>query len=636
MNKPQSVGMDALDYQERDGGGITPLQVFHAMWNRRRLFFTVAIFIIVIGLVVLQQKVPRYTATSSVMIGIAKSQVVDIEAVISGIGAGNYLAIAAELAVLRSSGLARKVVEKFELDNLPEFNPSLRPPSLKSYLNPVRYFPDSWKPDVEAESEPASDSVAPVADDANAVLENQGESSLSDYISDSWKLALGSTPVEVLSDEERAEQRINTATGIFMSKLSITPASDYSSVVNVSFESLDPALAARIANEIPEAYIIGQLEAKFEATEKATSWLNDQLAELKIKVEESEQAVQAYREQYDFTEVKGGEIVVEQLSAINSQVIIARAERAQAEARLRQIRKLSSGSGNAIETATEVLSSATIQRLSDEEAVAARKAADLATEYGAKHPKMIQAKAEVVELRRRIKQEIEKVVAGLKNEVEVARIRENSLSGSLKEVKQATGQFNKESVQLRALEREAAANRALFETFLTRFKETSSTSGLQEADARVISVAGPGSQSYPNKRRATLLIVFGGLAFAAALVLLLHALTPGLTSPEQMEQQLGLPAIGLIPQVKGANPADYALDKPHSSYGEALNSLRTALILSNPDDAVKAIQITSSIPEEGKSTLALSFARLLTTTALQINLLQHTARNINLMRTQLL
>jgi len=102
------------------------------------------------------------------------------------------------------------------------------------------------------------------------------------------------------------------------------------------------------------------------------------------------------------------------------------------------------------------------------------------------------------------------------------------------------------------------------------------------------------------------------------LVLLLHALTPGLTSPEQMEQQLGLPAIGLIPQVKGFAPADYALDKPHSSYGEALNSLRTALILSNPDDAVKAIQITSSIPEEGKSTLALSFARLLTTSGKKV------------------
>ena len=114
------------------------------------------------------------------------------------------------------------------------------------------------------------------------------------------------------------------------------------------------------------------------------------------------------------------------------------------------------------------------------------------------------------------------------------------------------------------------------------------------------------------------MIVFGAFAFSAALVLLLHAFTPGLTSPEQMEHELGLPAIGLIPQIKGVEPADYALEKPHSSYGEALNSLRTSLILSNPDDAVKAIQITSSIPEEGKSTLALSFARLLTTSGKKV------------------
>ena len=607
MNKSANIKLEQTGFQEESETEISLFEVFHTLWFRRRLLVTTALFIIAVGLVMLYQKPLRYTATSSILIGLPKAQIVDIEAVVSGITAGNYFAITGEIQVLQSRGLARKVVEKLDLASLAEFNPSLRPPGLSSYLNPTRFLPESWKPSADPE---------PPLEQSEVAAAEKAVFSLTDYISDTWKLALGATPPppSKLTDEELEQRRIGTATSIFLSKLKISQQEQYSSVVNISFESLDPRLAAKIANEIPEMYIIAQMEAKFEATERATTWLNEQLADLKIQVETSEQAVQLYREQYDITETKGSEIVIEQLSAINSQLIIARAERAQADARLRQIRTLTSSSGSEIESASEVLSSSLIQGLQKQEAAVARKVSEYSSVYGTKHPKLIQVKSEITDIRSRIQREIEKIVEGLKNEVDLARIRERSLEGSLNEFKQASGEQNRETVQLRALEREANANRVLFETFLSRFKETSSTGGLQhEADARVISEAGvPGGPSYPNKRRSTMMIIAGAFIFAAMLVFLLQAISPGMMSPEQVENQLGIPAIGLIPRVTGSIiPHDYILEKPHSSYAESLNSLRTSLILSGPDDAVKTIQITSSVPEEGKSTLALSFARLL-------------------------
>ena len=612
-----------------DESEISMFEVFHTLWFRRRFLLTVSLFITIIGVVILYQQPLRYTATSSILVGLPKSQIVDIKAIQAGATGINSSGLTGEIEVLRSRVLAEKVAKKFDLVSRPEFNPALRTPDFKSYLNPIRYLPESWKLSPAQTQTDNMGTEFPEAEGA-ASIENQSGFSLADYIPDTWKLALGGTPPEVLSEEQQVQQRLSAATSILLSKLRVSIVG-FSNVLNISFESLDPGLAASIANEIPEAYVIGKLEANFEATEKATSWLNDQLTLMKAKVEDSENAVQLYREQFDISEAKGGSLLEQQLSAISSQLIIARAERAEATARLQQVRKLTNGKARELETASEVLSSALIQRLRDQEAVAARKATELSTEYGAKHPKMIQARAEIQGIQKRIRQEINKIAGGLENKMDLIRIRERSLETSLDELKRASGQKGQESVQLRSLEREASANRALYETFLNRFKEANSVSSIQEADARVISNAvTPGGASYPKKRRTILLIVLGALLFSSALVFLIQALTSGLMGPDQVERELGLSLIGLIPQVKGVKPFDYILKKPHSSYGESLNSLRTSLILSGPDEAIKTLQITSSIPEEGKSTLALSFGRLLAMSGKKVVLVDSDLRRASL------
>ena len=300
----------------------------------------------------------------------------------------------------------------------------------------------------------------------------------------------------------------------------------------------------------------------------------------------------------------------EQLSEINSQLIIAKAQKAEAAARLAQVTRLLNN-GAEIETANEVLSSALIQNLRGQETELTRRLSEMSVELGAKHPKLISINVELAELRDKIKAEISKIAAGLRNEMNIASAREASLQASLSASRNTSSDHGKEEVQLRALEREADSNKLLFETFLNRFKETSSTKGMEEADARVIFTAKvPSSPSFPKKNMLFFVIAMLALAVACAVIFLLEALHPRLRTPEEVEAFLGFSVIGFIPKTrKKLDPYDYLIEKPNSSVGEAVSALRISLMLSDPDKPVKSLVITSSVPAEGKSSLALSLAR---------------------------
>ena len=552
------------------------LDYLQLLWFRRRLIIAVSLFVAIIGFIHVNQLIPIYTATSTLLVGATETQVVDIEQVLmSRQFYGDE--VVAEVEVLSSRSLANKVIEKLQLLNYDEFNPSLHAPEesffdFLKYLNPKTWIPDSWKKFVKEAISGEVQFIPP-------------------------------------SEEEIAQRTLAQATNIFLSKLSVDSI-QWSNVITVQFDSLSPVLAARIANELPEAYILDQLQAKFDATEKATTWLTEQLSGLETEVAESERAVEFYRDKFGLATGDKTGILTAQLSEINSQLIVSRAERAAVEARLLQIERLVGPDGQGVETASEVLASPLIQQLRSQEAQVTRRLAELAIEYGPLHPRMLQVNAEIRDIKQRIATEIGKITQGLQNEVEVARTRERSLENSLQDAEKQSGAQNREAVQLRALEREATANRVLYETFLNRFKETSSTQGIASSNARVISAAEvPSSPSYPNKQRSFTIIVMLGFMAACGLVFALYFLNPGLHSPEQVEQELGIHTIGMIPKLPPRNePYKHLMQKPHSGYMEAINSLKISLRLSDPDARIKAIQVTSSVPLEGKSSLVLSLA----------------------------
>ncbi len=565
----------SYDLQQHEEEPFPLLDYLQLLWFRRRLILVITLLVSVIGYIQINQLRNIYLASSSILIGIQQAPVSDFNSYMYQYF--NSLDSMEEVEILKSRGLAEKVITKLNLLNLTEFNPLLAEPEsgffdFLDYLNPMNWIPDDL-----------------------STLFSQARS--------------GEVVTVEPTEEEIEREKMVTAVNIFREKMSAVPVK-FSDVINISFQSYDAKLAARIANEIPEAYIVGQLEAKFEATEKVTNWLAEQLEQLKTQVADSERAVEIYRQENDLSETDGTGLLAKQLSETNSQLIIARVERAEAEARLAQMNRLLDNNRQGLDTSAEVLASSLIQQIRNQEAEAVRKKSELAVEYGPKHPRMLQVNAEIEDLERRLATEMDKITLALENKIEMARLRESSLEASLRELEAVFDVQSQEAVQLRALEREAAANRVLFENFLSRFKETSSIEGMESADARVLSQAEiPAIPFSPNRTRMLIIYILLGFMGACGLVLGLQFLNPGIYSPEQIEHDLGIRAIGMIPKLPvKMEMHEYILHKPHSGLVEAINSLRVSLKLSDPDKRVQAIQITSSIPEEGKSSLAIGLA----------------------------
>ena len=576
-------------WQTEDNEQKLPLlDYLQLLWFRRKLIIAITLFVAVVSYIQVNEIKNVYTATSTMVIGLPESQVVNIQEVLSR---GNSLGdVASEIEVLRSRVLAAKVIERLDLLNHPEFNPSLREPETSlfdflKYLNPKTWIPASWKKTLKEAMGKETMRVVPAA--AAPASEQDAE-------------------------EQKRKRRMATATNILISKLNVK-AVDWGKVINITFSSLDPKTASRVANDFPEAYIVDQLEAKFEATEKANAWLTGQLQELETMVVDSERAVEFYRDEYGLAEGSGNTLLDTQVSELSSQLIIARSELAEVNARLNQLRRLLESGGQGAEMAAEVMSSALVQQLRTQEAQALSRQSELSVELGPKHPRMLQVSAEIIEIRERIRDEVQRIAIGLEQEAEFARTRVASLGTNLRAARGETSAQNKEAIQLRALQREAAANRTLYQTFLNRFKETSSTQGLESSDARIISAAEvPGWPSSPNRKKLLTQYILLGFFGACGLVLALQMLNPGMMTPEQVQQVLKEYVIGLIPiSPNKAAPHDYVLEKPNSGLVEAINSLKFGLALSDPDHPVQAIQVTSSLPEEGKTTLAIALARVM-------------------------
>ncbi len=554
------------------------LEYLQLLWFRRWVLVAFTILAGLLGWLWVNQQTPLYRAESTLLIGTPITGVSTPEMMM--LAYFTQLRVADELEVLQSRSLARNVVDKYDLLTYPEFNPTLRvpdKPGVLDGLNPAQWIPEDWKEGIKA-----------VLDRSHSEM-----------------------PSEAAIEDDRRERQIVSAINILLGGLSLTNE-DYSNVIKVNYVSPNPEIAAMIANELPEAYIVATLQAKYDSTEKATKWLSEQLNELRQEVEDAERAVELYRSEHGLTDVGGTGLVTEQLSVLNSQLIIARAERAEAEARLRQVQLLLQQEDGGAEAATKLSGATLIQQLRTQELEAQQRISELAVEYGPKHPRMIQANAEVEQIQQRIALEVEKIESQVRSEVQFARAREQGLQESLSEAELATGEQNREAIQLRALEREAAASRTLFETFLEQFKTASTTEGLNEPAARILSRAEvPQSAFYPNVRNQTIAFAVGGLLLGIILVFAMEALSPGITHPEQAEKELRRHVLGVVPMVEKGVPEDQPVDRQQSVFVESLNSLLVSLSLTNPDHDPRVFQVTSSIPEEGKTTLAIAIARQL-------------------------
>lgn len=283
-----------------------------------------------------------------------------------------------------------------------------------------------------------------------------------------------------------------------------------SSVIAVEYTSGDSSLAAKIANALADKYIEWQRKEKLEQTKDATAWLSSQIEVLRKKVEESEAAVEQFRKSAGlYAGSNNVTLSAQQLSELNSQLILAQAQRSEAEARARLIQKMLDSGGD-IDATPEVLKSELIGRLIEQRVQVQRELAQLSATLLPSHPRIKQLNSELADIRAQIRDEAKKIVEGLKNEAEVASARETSLRNSLNDTKaQASGQSDAE-IKLRALEREAKANRDLLESYLARYRDASARHdmGAVPAQAAIVSRAHAAIlPSFPKRGPLSLLVM---------------------------------------------------------------------------------------------------------------------------------
>jgi capsular exopolysaccharide synthesis family protein len=383
-------------------------------------------------------------------------------------------------------------------------------------------------------------------------------------------------------------------------------------VIGIAYTSPDPQKAALVANEVARLYVDNRLDTKRSANSRAADWLSQRANQLREALLASESAIAAYREEHELmADSRGVMLDDETLAAFNRELIVARAERTQRAAKLSQVRKLR-GQAGGLDSIMEVIASPVVGDLRRQESDLLRQEAQLSQEYGANHPTLIQLRAERRNLAAKLDIEIQNILRGLENELAVAASREAALVEHLEEAKRHIGENRAAQVHLRELEREAEANRLLYTTVINRYKELNEQEDLAEAGARVISSAtAPQRPSFPQPKLMIAVGFTGSLMLGMLFAIAAEGLESGLRSGRQVEQVLGVPHLGLVPKVsglKGEKPHQYLMKKPRSAYAEAVRAVQVGLHFSNPEQPPHVILVTSSLPGEGKTTLALSLA----------------------------
>ncbi|THG87306.1 polysaccharide biosynthesis tyrosine autokinase [Pseudomonas sp. A-1] len=557
---------------DEDDDEIDLLQLWQTIWRRKWSIITLVLVVAMVAVLAVLNITPIYRAGATLLIEQKQANVVSIEQIYGLDGTGSeYLQTQFEL--LKSRALAERVVKQLNLTTHPEFDPRQQPEPLIDIGGLLANFKVSQ--------------VVP------ATLPEDLEE--------------GVDPTEAMIFDE--------VTKSFMKRISVAPQGK-SQLVRVEVEMADARMAAKAANALANGFIEGQLEATMEMSMTATNWMNSRLSELRVKLKDAEDKLQAFREKENLVDIDGvATISAAELSATSDRMVDARRQRAEAESMYRQIQSSRGGGWEKLASIPAVLGDPLIQQFKANQAKAQAKVDELSKRYGARHPTMEAARTELAAASASLRGQVEQVVAGIERNYQLAVANEGSLRASVDANKAQIQHISRKEFKLRELQREVEANRALYDTFLNRLKETSATSDLESANARVVDQAVV--PTLPVKPKKSLIVAIAGLLalfVGIGLTLLLEALNNTFKSTEQVENKLNLPVLGILPLVKNKQRAEVAhlfSDNKDRSFSESIRTIRTGVVLSGMDDPHKVLVITSSVPGEGKSTVAANLAMAL-------------------------
>jgi succinoglycan biosynthesis transport protein ExoP len=433
------------------------------LWRRKGLILGITLATAAAAFVAVNAVTPRYRSESRLLLEARENVFLRADADKAyDRSTVDAEAVASQVQVMLSRDLAREVIRKEKLADNPEFEPTV------GGLSPLR-----------------------------AIL---------------GVLGIGRSPTEMTKEERTMEA--------YYDRLNVSGI-DKSRVISIEFSSANPDLAARVANAIAETYLSMQQAAKVDQTRAAGNWLAGEIEKMRAKVAEAEAKVEDYRTRSNlFMGSNNTTLPSQQLTELNSQIAAARGQKADLEARAKQLRQLIR-SGKPIES-SDIANSESMRRLIEQRIALRSQLAEQSTTLLDRHPRILELKAQIAEIDRQIRAEGERLAQQLDNDAKLAGDRLESLTASIDQVKQVASHTNEQDVQLRALEREARTQRDLLESYLVKYREASARDSISAApaEARIISRATPALvPAYPKKLPTVLIAAFAAFALSSGFVM---------------------------------------------------------------------------------------------------------------------
>jgi polysaccharide biosynthesis transport protein len=575
-----------------DGGGSGDDDEFDllAYWRmvvkRRWMIAGIVALVVAIALIRTLMTPPTYRATVVMQIETETMQIMDVQG-ISPVRGYDPDFSQTQIQLLQSRSLAERVAGDLNLagSNVLQL---LQPPSWSDRLDEL-LNPGSHRKEVQ---------LGPKGGDG----------------------ATGSTSANALAERRQMA-------GLIQGGVSVDPIRD-SHLVRVSYSSISPTFAARVANAVADSFIASSMDRQFGASSYASKYLEDQLAQLKSRLEESERALVAFAQKENIVpNVDGTSLVGRNLVDLNASVAQAQQQRIRAESRWRGVSAASGASLPADILAGSILSTLQQQR------------AQLQAQYQQKlqvfkpdYPEMQSLKVQIDEATKQVETELKNLRATVKAEYDSALGQEELLRDQLDSLRSQTLEADGRSIQYNILKRDVETNRQLYDALLQRYKEVGMASGAKPSNISIIDRAEvPRSRAAPSLSRNLMIGLLAGLMIGVMLAFLLEYIDDTLKTPQDVEQHLKLAVLGIIPRLVRQTPRE-ALNDPRSAFSESYRSVRTALQFSTESGVPKVLLVTSAGASEGKSTTAFTLAQNFVQLGKRVLLIEGDLRNPSLAR----
>ena len=552
---PASEERDALDSRK----------LWRTLWRRRGMILGVFVVCTAAATIYALSMTPTYRSVATLVIEPKGNQVISFQQTPDRPDPnGDYLQT--QMGLIQSREVAERAVRELDLSHHEELDPRQRQSRLaqiKAQLSNwhSEWFPQSWHQELDYTEQEAFDS---------AVMELRQRTSV-------------------------------TVVG-------------KSHLVSIGVTMADADTGAAAANALAQGYLASRQYAQEQESLTASRWMNTRMVELRTQLQQAESKLQAYRDGQGLVDVGGvATITANELARTSDRLVDARRERADAQSQYRQVQGLLARGGNLdLSSVPAVINNPVIQQFQAVAATAQARVDEYSQRYGDKHPQMVAARSELQAAQASLRSQVSQVVAGLQHNYQLAQDNENSLRSSFNTNKQEIQDISRKEFALRELQRDVDSNRDVYNTFMTKLRETMATADLVSGNARVVDPAiAPLFPTTPRKAILVVLAALLSLIAGCAIALLREAWNNSFKNSADVERALQLPVLSVVPLLKRRNRSRIHRQferNDDAAFAEAVRTLRTGVMLNDDDVRHKTLVLTSTTPGEGKTTLAINLA----------------------------